>query len=397
MDISKVKWTKVNLQYNRNKNQWQIIYSAKSIPLGEDENGVKRYKLVRKTVSVPIPLGYHRNYDPKTKQEINLPRDKKSHNDKRERELRIIEAEHQRDLTNGIYQINQILISRERICDWINSWMENKTMAKNTREGYGVLANHLRKVGNIHFISFDSSYINKFIKHLNDIRDVGKMGQSTIREYIDRLKFVMHEAERRKKIINVNEIFNEANDVPYGDTSIGNYFSEEQLKILAKSDCRYPILKRVFLFGCLTGLRFTEMMNLKWKDVNEKDGKFSVNVLSRKNKKSQVVPVSRTAMEYAGKRRGMDDKVFLALTYSDTNNKLSNWVRSAGLDIERTVTHDARRTCAYLVWTNTKDINTVAAFLNHKSIKESQRYLAQHFGDAFMEVDADIIMPNLSI
>ena len=138
-------------------------------------------------------------------------------------------------------------------------------------------------------------------------------------------------------------------------------------------------------------------MNLKWKDVNEKDGKFSVNVLSRKNKKSQVVPVPRSAMEYVGKRRGMDDKVFLALTYSDTNNKLSEWVQSAGLDVKRTVTHDARRTCAYLVWTNTKDINTVAAFLNHKSIRETQRYLAQHFGDAFMETDADLIMPNLSI
>ena len=72
MDISKVKWTKVNLQYNRIKNQWQIIYSAKSIPLGEDENGVRRYKPVRKAVNVPIPLGYHRTYDPQTKQEINL-------------------------------------------------------------------------------------------------------------------------------------------------------------------------------------------------------------------------------------------------------------------------------------------------------------------------------------
>ncbi|MDG2387301.1 MAG: phage integrase SAM-like domain-containing protein, partial [Flavobacteriaceae bacterium] len=220
MNINKVKWTKVNLQYNRIKNQWQIIYSAKSIPLGEDENGVRRYKPVRKAVNVPIPLGYYRTYDPQTKQEINLPRDKKSHNDKREAELRMLEAEHQRDLTNGIYRINQVRISGERICDWINNWMEEKTMSKNTREGYGVLANHLRKVGNIHFISFDSSYINKFIKHLNDLRDVGKMGQSTIREYRDRLKYVMHEAERRKKIINVQEIFDEANDVPYGDTSI---------------------------------------------------------------------------------------------------------------------------------------------------------------------------------
>ena len=34
MDFSKVKWTNVKLQYNRQKNQWQMIYSAKAIPLG---------------------------------------------------------------------------------------------------------------------------------------------------------------------------------------------------------------------------------------------------------------------------------------------------------------------------------------------------------------------------
>ena len=33
MDFSKVKWTKVNLQYNELKNQFQMVYSAKAIPL----------------------------------------------------------------------------------------------------------------------------------------------------------------------------------------------------------------------------------------------------------------------------------------------------------------------------------------------------------------------------
>ena len=83
MDFSKTKWTKVNLQYNRVKNQFQMVYSAKAIPLGRDENGTLKYKQVRKAISIPNPLGYHRTYDPITKQNINLPKDKKDHNKKR--------------------------------------------------------------------------------------------------------------------------------------------------------------------------------------------------------------------------------------------------------------------------------------------------------------------------
>ena len=74
MDAARIKWTKVKLEYNKHKNQWRMIYSAKSIPLGEDEKGIKRYKQVRKIIPIPIPLGYHPTFDPKTKQEIKLPK-----------------------------------------------------------------------------------------------------------------------------------------------------------------------------------------------------------------------------------------------------------------------------------------------------------------------------------
>jgi len=93
MDATRVKWTKVKLEYNKHKNQWRMIYSAKSIPLGEDDKGIKRYKQVRKIIPVPIPLGYHPTFDPKTKQEIKLPRHKKDHNKKRIHELRMLESE----------------------------------------------------------------------------------------------------------------------------------------------------------------------------------------------------------------------------------------------------------------------------------------------------------------
>ena len=65
-----------------------MIYSAKAIPLGKDDKGILRYK----PVSIPIPLGFHRTFDPDTKQDINLPRHKKDHNKDRLKELNLLEA-----------------------------------------------------------------------------------------------------------------------------------------------------------------------------------------------------------------------------------------------------------------------------------------------------------------
>lgn len=397
MTKNRTKWTKVKINYNKHKNQWQLVYSAKSIPLGEDENGIKRYKTPKKVISVPIPLGYHRTYDPKTMQNINLPKDKKSHNQKREAELHLLEAEYQRDLTNGIYHLNQNNISGERICDWIEDWMKGQTHTKNTIQGYNTVISHLKKVGNPHFVSFDTSYINRFIKHLNELRDASKIKQTTIRKYLDTLIYLMKCAEKNKKIFDVEEMFESANKVPSGDYYIGNYFSLEQLQILNKSECRYPVIKKAFLFQCLTGLRFTEMMNLRWKDVKEKDGDFTLDVLSRKNQQSQVVPITDEAMKYVGERRESNDKVFIGLTYSDMNHRLTEWVKSAGINNERTVTHDARRTCAYLMWNATKNMDTVASYLNHKNTMETERYLKKYLGDAFRKIKPSKLVPRIGI
>ena len=397
MDFSKVKWTNVKLQYNRQKNQWQMVYSAKAIPLGKDDDGILRYKPVRKPVSIPIPLGFHRNFDPETKQDINLPRHKKDHNKDRVKELKLLEAHWQVDLTNQIYHLNQNKISGEKVYGWALNWISNQTLAKNTVDGYKVVLNKMKAVEDVHFLSFDTSFINRFIKHLNQFRDVGKLEQTSIRTYYERLKFILEAAERDNKIYEVETMFQKADNVPYGESEIGCYFSLEQLRILHKHESNNPIIKRAFLFGCLTGLRFNEIMELTWKDVKEKDGKLTLDVKNRKNKQSQVIPLTKEALEYAGERREINDKVFLALTYSDINNKLTEWVNSSGIEVERVKTHDARRTCAYLIWNQTKNIDTCAKFLNHKNQLETAKYLRKYLGDAFDSIDADATLPSLKI
>ncbi len=129
-----------------------MIYSAKSIPLGEDENGIKRYKQVRKVVNIPIPLGYYPTFDPKTKREIKLSRHKKDHNKKRIQELRMLEGKWKKDLTNQIYHINQNSTSGERFSEWAIAWMNDQTFSKSYLENLITTVKHVEKVEDVHFL-----------------------------------------------------------------------------------------------------------------------------------------------------------------------------------------------------------------------------------------------------
>lgn len=77
-------------------------------------------------------------------------------------------------------------------------------------------------------------------------------------------------------------MFSDANKVEYGESKIGNYFSEDELRVLAATPCRNKIMKMAFLFNCLTGIRISECIDLKWKDIKEKDGRITADILTRK-------------------------------------------------------------------------------------------------------------------
>jgi integrase len=52
------------------------------------------------------------------------------------------------------------------------------------------------------------------------------------------------------------------------------YLTFDEVQLLVKEKCRYPVLKNAFLFSCLTGIRWSDISRLTWGQVryNEKRG-----------------------------------------------------------------------------------------------------------------------------
>jgi integrase len=65
-----------------------------------------------------------------------------------------------------------------------------------------------------------------------------------------------------------------------------NFLTIEELNSLVKTECNNPLLKRAALFSALTGLRFSDIKNLVWGELEYIEGqRLFYSVQTAKNKR----------------------------------------------------------------------------------------------------------------
>jgi integrase len=133
-------------------------------------------------------------------------------------------------------------------------------------------------------------------------------------------------------------------------------------------------LKRAFLFSCFTGLRWCDVIKLKWEDVQFTGDRVFIRYKQKKTGSHEVIDLNQNALRYLGEKQLDGHKVFRGLTYSDyLNSRLLFWVKDAGISKHITF-HCARHTFATLLLTKDIDIYTVSKLLGHRNLKTTQIY-----------------------
>lgn len=146
------------------------------------------------------------------------------------------------------------------------------------------------------------------------------------------------------------------------------YLTFNELQELANTECKYEVLKRAFLFSCLTGLRWSDINTMTWSEVRDEDNASRVNFRQEKTDGVEYLYISKQARELLGERKGNMDRVFIGLKYSAVyNNAIVLWCNKAGISKHITF-HSARHTNAVLLLENGADIYTVSKRLGHREI-----------------------------
>lgn len=158
------------------------------------------------------------------------------------------------------------------------------------------------------------------------------------------------------------------------------YLTIDELNSLVKTPCNDELLKRAALFSALTGLRFSDIQKMTWKELEFIPGQgYFLNFSQKKTKNFESLPISDQAYSLTNglqepKNMLPDSYVFNDLKYSAYQNKhLYQWIGAAGITKNITF-HCFRHTFATLQLFNGTDIYTVSKMLGHKDLKTTQIY-----------------------
>lgn len=157
---------------------------------------------------------------------------------------------------------------------------------------------------------------------------------------------------------------------------------------MASTPCDIPVLRNASLFSCLTGLRISDILNLKWENLcTAPDLGLCIRLRTQKTQTEALLPISYEAYALCGEPG--TGKVFKELRRCMTGYPLKAWIKKAGIQKHITF-HTARHTYATMLLTLGVDLYTVSKLLGHTSIKHTQRYakiISQKKDDAVRLID----------
>lgn len=262
--------------------------------------------------------------------------------------------------------------------DYFEQLTNHRINSANNYGNWDSVLKHLRKFRptGIPITKVSPKFLEEFKSYLKydaKTKSNTNLSQNTLYSYFNKVKACLKQAFEEDLILK-----NPASQVKgfKEGESQREFLTLEELQSVAKAECDIPQLKKAFIFSCLTGMRWSDINNLTWRDFqySENNGYNFVRFTQQKTGNVETLPISEQARELMGEEGEKEDRVFKGLKYSAWHNvKLQQWVMRAG--ISKTITfHCARHTYATLQLTEGTDIYTVSKMLGHRELKTTQVY-----------------------
>lgn len=146
----------------------------------------------------------------------------------------------------------------------------------------------------------------------------------------------------------------------------------EEIQKLVSTPVTNAELRRAFIFSLYTGLRFSDIINLKWQNIDLRNK--ALHITQEKTKEQVNLNLHPTALQVLGAgKRGNSEPVFTLPSHTACTKGLKYWVKKAGIN-KKITWHCARHTFATNLIFFGADVNTASKLLGHTSLRYTQRY-----------------------
>ncbi len=220
------------------------------------------------------------------------------------------------------------------------------------------------------FNDIDKTFIDQYELYLIKER---KNNKSTI---LKTMKFLKNFLNRAKAEGFIKENI-------FDNISLGNiegfreFLTGEELNLLDqlyyKNDLKpnFNNVLRYFLFCCYTGLRYSDVKNLRFKDI-QRDSYISVNMV--KTKENVLIPLTQKAKNLLPAQGFKEQKVFRVLTDQPTNRYLKKIMQVANIDKSISF-HCSRHTFATVSKSLGIEYDVISKILGHADLKTTRIYV----------------------
>ena len=157
--------------------------------------------------------------------------------------------------------------------------------------------------------------------------------------------------------------------------------SLEEIQLLVKThyENENPDIRRAFVFCLYSGLRFCDVKDLTFANVDYSNKllKFEQNKTKGHSASSGVViPLNDDLLRLIGNPEtpnDRDENIFKLPTYESCSKSLKRWVKRSGIN-KKISWHCARHSFAVNILNNGANIKTVASLLGHSGLKHTEKY-----------------------
>ncbi len=232
--------------------------------------------------------------------------------------------------------------------------------------------------GKVKFIDLNEQFLEDFKDYLlttpsiKSTRKKETLAQNSALSYFNKVKAALKQAYK-EGILQVD--LNARVDSIKAAETRREYLTFEELNKLVKAPCADDVLRRATLFSALTGLRFSDIDKLEWREIEHVPGQgYYIKFQQQKTKGIENLPISEQAYTLLGKPQQPGSKVFVGLKTASYHKKaLQEWLAGAGITKHITF-HCFRHTFATLQMFKGTDIFTISKMLGHREIKTTQIY-----------------------
>ncbi len=285
------------------------------------------------------------------------------------------------ELRNGEFGFKNLPHKDVLFFDYYEAYVEKRKFGE-SKGNWGNLRSslrHLRKYEPRSGISFSDitpewiegyrNYLERDARSQSDQKS--SLAPNTRRSYFNNLRSCISQAVK-DEIIQRNPMA-KVKGIK-GEETNRMYLTLEEIRAAAQAPCDNDVVKRAFLFSCLTGLRRSDLIRLTWGDITRQNDFTRIIFRQKKTKGQEYLDITPQATEFLGNPGAPGDKPFEGLLcVSVTNYEIKTWLARAGITKPITF-HCARHSFAVMMLDLGTDIYTVSKLLGHRELSTTQIY-----------------------